>query len=42
VSVHGESLATGTGTNKQEAERVAARQALEALEAETAAAGGGT
>jgi dsRNA-specific ribonuclease len=38
VSVQGQALASGTGLNKQEAERAAARQALESLEAESAAA----
>jgi ribonuclease-3 len=41
VSVMGEPLATGTGFNKQEAERQAAREALITLEQQEAAAAGG-
>jgi ribonuclease-3 len=40
VSIHGQVLATGSGYNKQEAERQAARQALIELEAEAADGGG--
>ncbi len=38
VSVQGQALASGTGLNKQEAERAAAREALASLEAEAASA----
>jgi ribonuclease III len=40
VSIHGEVLASGVGQSKQQAERAAARQALDALGSQTAEASG--